>query len=179
MTDKANTPEEIVDVVNEQDEVIGQSTKGIVNSDPSLIHREVAVLIYDDQNRILTQQRSRNKKTNPLKWIISVAGHVKSGQSYVDAAHMELKEELGFDTQLKLYDKQICRYLNETQFAAGYLGKISANFKIKIDPAETEQAKFIDEAELNKMIANGEKIEEYSLSDFRKFFRGEFDTMKP
>ena len=32
MTDKANTPEEIVDVVNKNDEVVEQSTKGDVNS---------------------------------------------------------------------------------------------------------------------------------------------------
>jgi isopentenyl-diphosphate delta-isomerase type 1 len=178
MTDKANTPDEVVDVVNEKDEVVGQSTKGEVNSNPKVIHREVAVLIYDNQNRILIQQRSKNKKFMPLIWIISVAGHVKSGQSYEDAAHMELTEELGFDTQLKLYDKQLIKYSNETQFSACYLGRIPEGVTVKIDPRETEQAKFVDEIELNKMIEGGEKIEEYSLSDFRKFFGGEFDKLK-
>lgn len=178
MTDKTNTPDEIVDVVNEQDEVIGQSTKGVVNSDPSLIHREVAVLIYNNEGKILIQQRSRNKKFMPLYWIISVAGHVKSGQSYEEAAQMELGEELGFNTELRLYDKQLIKYPNETQFSACYLGKVPDGITIRIDPRETEKACFVNETELDEMIKVGEKIEEYSLSDFMKFFRGEFDNIK-
>ena len=177
MTDKTNTPDEIVDVVNEQDEVIGQSTKGEVNSNSNVIHREVAVLIYDDQNRVLIQQRSKNKKFMPLFWIISVAGHVKSSQTYEDAAQMELGEELGFNTELRLYDKQLIKYSNETQFSACYLGKIPNGVTIRIDPRETEAVRFVNETELDEMIKRGEKIEEYSLSDFRKFFRGEFDKL--
>ena len=36
--DKTNTPDEIVDVVDENDEVVGQSTKDEVNSNPKSIH---------------------------------------------------------------------------------------------------------------------------------------------
>ena len=39
--DKANTPDEVVDIVNENDEVIGTSTKGEVNSNPALTHRKI------------------------------------------------------------------------------------------------------------------------------------------
>lgn len=55
MIDKTNTPDEIVDVVNEQDGVIGKSTKGEVNSNPNVIHREIAVLIYNSEEKILIQ----------------------------------------------------------------------------------------------------------------------------
>lgn len=173
MIDKTNTPDEIVDVVNEQDEVVGKSTKGEVNSNPNVIHREIAVLIYNSKGKILIQQRSRKKKTNPSMWMISVAGHVKSGQNYEEAAHMELQEELGFDTQLKLYEKQLFRLPNETQFTCSYLGKMPEGVQIKIDPNETEAVVFVNESELSEMVENNEKMEEYSLSDFRKFFRGE------
>lgn len=178
MTDKTNTPDEIVDLVNEQDEVIGQSTKGEVNSNPNVIHREVAVLIYNNEGKILIQQRSKNKRTNPLMWIISVAGHVKSGQTYDEAAHIELCEELGFDTVLKLYEKQKFSYSNETQLTCSYLGKIPDDVQMKFDSNETEAVRFVNERELDEMIKVGEKIEEYSLSDFRKFFRGEFVNIK-
>ncbi len=178
MVDKSNTPDEIVDVVNEKDEVIGQSSKGVVNSNPNVIHREIAVLIYNVEGKILIQQRSKNKKTNPLMWIISVAGHVKSGQTYEQAAHAELREESGLDTELKLYEKQLFRLSNETQFTCSYLGKIPDDVQIKLDPNETEAVRFVSEMELNEMIRTSEKIEEYSLSDFRKFFGGEFDKMK-
>lgn len=177
MTNKANTPDEIVDMVNEKDEVIGKSTKGEVNSNPNVIHREVAVLIYNNEGKILIQQRSKNKRTNPLMWIISVAGHVKSGQTYDEAAHMELKEELGFDTELKLYEKQLFRLSNETQFTCSYLGKVPEDAQIKFDSNETEAVRFVNESELDEMLKAGEEVEEYSLSDFRKFFGGEFDKL--
>lgn len=175
MTDKTNTPDEIVDVVNGQDEIIGKSTKGEVNSNPSLIHREVAVLIYNNEGKILIQQRSRKKKTNPSMWMISVAGHVKSGKSYEEAAHMELQEELGFDTQLKLYERQLFRLPTETQFTCSYLGKLPEGVQIKFDPNETKAVRFVNEVELEGMIEKGEKIEEYSLLDIKKFFEGELD----
>jgi isopentenyl-diphosphate delta-isomerase type 1 len=175
MTDKTNTPDEIVDVVNEDDEIIGQSTKGEVNSNPTLIHREIGVLIYDDQGRLLIQQRSRKKKLMPYYWIISVAGHVPSGMEPEDAAHMELREELGFDTKLVFYEKTLLKYPNETHFAYGYLGKIPKGTKVVVDPHETERCKFVTAQDLEAMIKSGEKVEEYSLADFRKFFSGKLD----
>lgn len=175
MTDKTNTPDEIVDVVDESDNIIGQNTKGVVNSDPKLIHREISVLIYDDEGRILTQQRSRKKHTHPLYWIISVAGHIPSGMDALSAAHKELQEELGFNTELKLYEKVLLKYPNETHFCYSYVGKIPKDSEIKIDPAETEAIKFIGEKELTKMIKSEEKIEEYSLQDFKKYFSGQLN----
>ena len=109
--DKANTPDEIVDVVNELDIVVGQATKREVNGNPALIHREVGVLIYDENNRVLTQLRSRNKKFNPLIWSISVAGHVPSGMTTEAAAYMEMKEELGIYTPLRYIEKNLLRFV--------------------------------------------------------------------
>lgn len=177
MTDKTNTPDEIVDVVNDKDEVIGQSTKGEVNSNPNVIHREVGILIYNTEGKILIQQRSAKKKAYPLYWMISVAGHVPAGMSPIEAAHKELVEELGFDTDLKLYEKMFLKYPYETQFCYGYIGKIPDNAKVVIDPHETESYKFINSQDLQNMIAAGEKLEQYSIDDFNKFFSGQFDSI--
>lgn len=172
--DKANTPDEIVDVVNEKDEVIATSTKGEVNSNPSLWHREICVLIFDTSGKILIQQRSKKKKHNPLVWTISVAGHVPSGMSYEDAAHKELKEELGFDTRLIAYEKRIFKEPSETQVITSFIGKIPENATVILNKDEVETYKFITVGELETMEGK-EKIEEGSLQDFRKFFRSEYD----
>jgi isopentenyl-diphosphate Delta-isomerase len=173
--DKANTPNEIVDVVDENDSVIGQASKGEVNSNPKLIHREVAVLIYDGSRRVLMQQRSRKKKTHPLYWTISVAGHVPAGMAPEEAAHKELIEELGFDTNLMQYEKELFQHPYENFFATSYLGEILKEAVVNFDKDEIENTRFVNEKELDEMIARGEKIEEYSLADFRKFFQGEYN----
>ena len=173
--DKTNTPEEIVDVVDENDQVIGQATKGEVNSNPKLIHREISVLIYDDNRRVLLQKRSRKKKTHPLYWIISVAGHIPTGMTPELSAHKELTEELGFDTSLLLYEKILLRFPNETHFCYSYVGKLPPGTQIKLDPNEAEDFRFVNAAELQKMINTREKVEETSLADFQKFFEGDLN----
>lgn len=171
--DKANTPDEVVDVVDENDNVIGTSTKGEVNSNPSLWHREICVIIYDNQGRVLVQQRSKNKKHNPLVWTLSVAGHVPSGETYERAAHRELKEELGIGTELNVYEKQAFHLPTETQIITSYLGKFPQGETITINKNEVETYRFVSEGELEELNLK-DKVEDISLADLRKFFKGEF-----
>ncbi len=171
--DKANTPDEVVDIVDENDNVVGTSTKGLVNSNPKLWHREIGVLIFDSQNKVLIQQRSKKKKNNPLQWTMSVAGHVPSGKTYEEAAHMELTEELGFDTELIAYEKLISREPMETQVVTSFIGRFPKNASVKINTDEVEDYKFVTEKELEKMNET-EMVNQPSLKDFRKYFRGGF-----
>ncbi len=173
--DKANTPDEIVDVIDENDNVVGTSTKKEVNSNPHLIHREITVLIFNEQNKVLIQQRSKYKKNNPLMWTISVAGHVPSGKSYEEAAHMELKEELGFDTKLVNYEKEIFREENETQMVTSFIGKFPKGDNVTINKDEIEVYRFVTQEELEE-INEIEEFEQGSLGDFRRFFKGELDN---
>ncbi|MCA9397648.1 NUDIX domain-containing protein, partial [candidate division WWE3 bacterium] len=90
--------DELLDLVNENDEVIGTILRSEANSNPKVYHREIGILIADSQDRVLMQQRSKNKKVYPLYWIVSCAGHVSAGMTPEEVAHKELQEELGFDT---------------------------------------------------------------------------------
>ena len=162
--DKTNNPDEILDVVDEKDAVIGQATREEVSNNHNFIFREVGVLIYDNTGRVYVQQRSR-KKSHPLDWIMSVAGHVPAGMSPEAAAHKELKEELGIDTELKFSYKKLDRH-----FIYLYLGKIPRGAFIKLDLDEAEQGKFVNRRELEIMIKSGEKIEKQSCEDFCKFW---------
>ena len=46
------------------------------------------------------QKRSEKKDTNPGLWTFSAGGHVESGETYMEAAHKELDEELGIKAEL-------------------------------------------------------------------------------
>jgi len=114
--------DELLDLVNEKDEVIGEVWKSQANSDSKVIHREISVMIVDVQGKILLQQRSKQKLKKPGFWTTSCAGHVGKGESTELAAHRELKEELGFDTELKLVKKMLERLETETRFDYFYIG---------------------------------------------------------
>jgi isopentenyl-diphosphate delta-isomerase len=157
MEERINAFDELLDLVNEADEVVGVVKKGEANQDPKLLHRKVAVIIYDDKGRVLFQQRSKKKLVNPGIWTESCAGHVPQGMNPKEAAHKELKEELGFDTSLALVGKTLARRPNEAFFTYWFIGKFPRNARIKIEPAEIEQVRFLSERELEKLVDSGEK----------------------
>lgn len=86
--------EEIFDVVNERDEVIGRQTRGEVHR-LGLMHRAVHVLLFNARGELFLQKRSMKKDRQPGVWDSSASGHVDSGEEYDVCAVRELHEELG------------------------------------------------------------------------------------
>ena len=60
-------------------------------------HRSVHIWIEDEWERLLLQQRSFQKDSNPGLWDISVAGHLSAGQKSLEAAVREVREEIGLE----------------------------------------------------------------------------------
>lgn len=87
-------PEEIFDVVNERDEVVGQRSRAEVHR-LGLLHRAVHVLVFNSRGEVFLQQRSLLKDRQPGLWDSSSSGHVDSGEEYDACAVRELREELG------------------------------------------------------------------------------------
>lgn len=85
---------EILDVVNEHDEVIGQAERDEVHT-VGLLCRLVYVCFYTAEGEILFQKRSATKKNDPGRYTTTVSGHVASRQSYLEAAVRETFEETG------------------------------------------------------------------------------------
>jgi isopentenyldiphosphate isomerase len=85
---------ELLDVVDENDHVIGSQIREVVHAQ-GLLHRECGVWFYTPEMEIIMQKRSPTKKSNPNLLAATVAGHVPSGMSYMEAALMETFEETG------------------------------------------------------------------------------------
>lgn len=86
--------EEILDVVDEHDEVIGQAPRGEVY-ERGLRHRCVFVFVRDGAGRIFVHRRTASKLVFPLMYDMFVGGVVGAGESYDTAALREAEEELG------------------------------------------------------------------------------------
>ncbi|MEO0445560.1 MAG: 16S rRNA (adenine(1518)-N(6)/adenine(1519)-N(6))-dimethyltransferase RsmA [Verrucomicrobiota bacterium] len=93
LKDHAQRAEELFDVVDEEDEVIGQNTRGEVHR-TGLRHRAVHLFLQNKAGEVFLQKRSRLKDVHPGAWDSSAAGHLDSGESYESAAQRELHEEL-------------------------------------------------------------------------------------
>ena len=86
---------EYVDILDMNGNKIGVKSREEASKDKD-IYRIVYLWIITNE-KILIQQRSFNKKSNPGLWDCAVAGHVLSGENSVDAILREAKEELNLD----------------------------------------------------------------------------------
>jgi len=89
-------PEEIFDIVNERDEVVGQNTRREVHA-RGLWHRAVHVLVFNARGEVFLQKRSMKKDIAAGKWDSSSSGHLDSGEDYDACAVREVREEIGLD----------------------------------------------------------------------------------
>jgi isopentenyl-diphosphate delta-isomerase len=85
---------ELFDVVDEEDRVFGRMRRDDVHR-WQLRHRAAHVLVVNSHGEVFVQRRSALKECAPGLWDTSVAGHVKSGESYAACAVRELAEEIG------------------------------------------------------------------------------------
>lgn len=86
--------EEIFDVVNERDEVVGCAPRREVHA-RGLLHRAVHVLVFNARGQVFLQKRSLSKDTSPGLWDSSASGHLDRGEEYDACAMRELREEIG------------------------------------------------------------------------------------
>jgi isopentenyldiphosphate isomerase len=80
---------ELIDQVDERDQVIGQTTREEAHSN-GLIHRVSAIFVFNPSGKLFVQTHKEDQRLDH-----SVGGHVRSGETYEEAARRELKEELG------------------------------------------------------------------------------------
>ena len=98
------TGDELFDVVNEKDNVVGQRWRSVVHRD-GLLHRAVHVWVFNAAGQLLLQMRSETKDEFPSTWTSSASGHLDAGESYQSAAVRELEEELGISADLRFIEK--------------------------------------------------------------------------
>ncbi len=98
---------EYVDVVNENDEVVGTVSKQEAH-EKGLLHRTVIAEIIDSENRWTLVEQSGDRQ-DPGQFVSPVGGHVTAGESEDTALKREALEEFGLthDFEFKLVGKKI------------------------------------------------------------------------
>ncbi|RJL53749.1 NUDIX hydrolase YfcD [Pectobacterium carotovorum] len=105
---------EWVDIVNENNEVIAQSSRQQMRAQ-SLRHRATYIVVHDGMGKILVQRRTKIKDFYP-GWLDATAGGVvQSGEQMLESARREAEEELGIagvpfaEHGLFYYEGENCR----------------------------------------------------------------------
>lgn len=85
---------ELLDIVDDNDVVIGQAERDVAHAQ-GLTIRLVYVWFYTPGGEVILQRRSAHKEAYPNRLIATVSGHVGAGDSYLEAAIRETEEETG------------------------------------------------------------------------------------
>lgn len=127
--------------VDENDTVIGSMTRREAHSGSFKIHRGVWVLVFNEKGELFLQKRSRTKDVYPGFWDLSVGGHVRFGQTYVEAAKREFREELGVESN-KLLPLYKFKYSGKNESEIDSVYKTIHNGPFTLHPQEIDQGKF-------------------------------------
>ncbi|MDB6067396.1 MAG: Nudix hydrolase [Pedosphaera sp.] len=144
--------DEVFDIVNERDEVVGQEKRRTVHR-LGLKHRAVHVLVFNRRGELFLQKRSMTKDTYPGVWDSSTSGHVDTGESYDACAVRELWEEIGLKTEQaprRLF-KLDARLETGEEFVWVYRHESEGPFTLH--PEEIETGGWFEPAEITRWMA--------------------------
>ena len=134
--------DEIFDLVDGTDNIIGTVMRSEAHGDPEKIHRVAHVLVFSSKGELFLQKRASDKDVQPGKWDTSVGGHLDRGESYEQAAARELSEELGVNGGQNLVF--LYKYLHRNEYEAEYVSTYSFvwNGPFVLQESEIEDGRF-------------------------------------
>lgn len=170
--------DEVFELVDENDQVIGRELRGIVHRQ-GLLHRAVYAWVFNPSGELLIQQRSPLKKIGANQWDLSAAEHLQPGEDYTSAVVRGLSEELGIQIETvemagplqpthkrelhqgEFHDVELVRSYRLDGFKA----------EVKLGDGEVTETRWIAIDELKKEIA-------HEPESFTQWMREEIDSLK-
>jgi len=159
---------EYLDIVNNNDEVIGQCTVS-ESYDKLLPHRISHIFIFNNEGKMLLQKRTEEEKFCPNHWSTAVGGHVQAGESYEEAAIREYEEELRTKSELEFIGKTIYEKENiPKKFLTIFKSNFNGPYNINLDEVAAVDSFSIEE--IKNMIESGEKFLPELLFILEKYY---------
>ncbi|MBO8193119.1 NUDIX domain-containing protein [Streptomyces oryzae] len=153
MTEQGRAADELLDIVDEQDRVIGQRLRGEVYAQ-RLRHRSTAIRVRDATGRIFVHRRTPTKLIFPGLYDVVVGGVVGAGEDYDTAALREAEEELGV-SGLPQPARRL-KFLFETPEFSWFLQvyEVVCTLPVQPQPEEVAWWDFLPEDELERRLAD-------------------------
>jgi isopentenyldiphosphate isomerase len=151
-------PNEPFDVVDENDNVIGQASRGEVHA-KGLVHRSVFFFVFNEHGKVFVCQRSLDKEFDRGCWSVSLGGHVGSGESYDKAVKREAKEEAGISGE-PVFIKAFKNRLRDKDQENVRLYYFVTDKGLKIDRRELIQGRFVGIDEIQELMGKERFIPE-------------------
>lgn len=163
--------DELLDLVNDNDEVIGTKLRSEVYAEGLKNFRAVNAMIVNDKGELWIPRRTEHKKIFPLGLDMSMGGHVESGEDYDETFRRETAEELNLDVDTvptKLLGKLTPHEDGVSAFQQVY--EINMNEAPNYNPQDFIEAYWLTPQALLDKLANGEKSKDDLPIIVKKFY---------
>ena len=108
-------PEKLI-LVDEKDNPVGIEDKLKAHQEGKL-HRAFSIFVFSSQKQLLLQQRALGKYHSASLWTNTCCSHPRPNEETLTAGHRRLKEEMGFDCELK----ELFSFVYRTDFENGLI----------------------------------------------------------
>lgn len=143
--------EELVDVVDDDDQVVGTVTRAEMRA-RRLLHRAVSIAVLSSDHRLLVHRRADTKDVWPGMWDIAAGGVVGAGEGYEVAARRELAEELGVTVDA-LIDLGGGRFEDDAVALLGRGFRCTHDGPFTCTDGEIAEVRWVDRAGLDALMA--------------------------
>ena len=152
--------EEKVVLITPQDEIVGLMGKMEAHQN-GILHRAFSVFLFSKDGKMLLQKRSSNKYHSPNQWTNACCSHPRSGETYLEAAHRRLREELGIECLLTekfhfIYKADVGDGLWEHELDRVFVGTYEGEFNL--NPDEVSEVRYISFEDLEKEMSEKQQL---------------------
>jgi isopentenyldiphosphate isomerase len=145
-----NQSDEIFDIVDSDDCIIGKASRALVHAE-KLMHRSSHILIFNTLGDLFLQKRALIKDESPGLWDSSAAGHVEVGENYLNCAKRELKEELNISA-VELFEVMSIPAQVNTFWEHVRVYRYITDAKVDINKNEISEGRYFKMSEINIFI---------------------------
>lgn len=144
--------EEFVVLVDQDDQKLGLMEKQQAHV-AGLLHRAFSVFVFNSKGELMIQQRAASKYHSPTLWTNTCCSHPRDNETYEQAAHRRLEEEMGFDCELEykfnfIYKAHLENDLIEHELDHVFIGIFDG--EPKLNPDEVMAYRWVELDDLKK-----------------------------
>lgn len=164
--------EEKIILVDNKDNEIGTMGKMEAHI-KGILHRAFSIFIFNSKNEMLIHQRALSKYHSGGLWTNTCCSHPRFRETLEEASHRRLKEEMGFDCELKevtsfLYFAKLDKGLIEHEYDHIFVGHFDGI--PEPDEAEVEAYKWISIEDLKKSLEEKPELYTYWFTKAMNIF---------
>ncbi|WP_296317829.1 NUDIX hydrolase [Winogradskyella sp. UBA3174] len=179
--------DEYIDIVTSKGEPTGKSALKSEAHKNGWYHNTIHLWLYTTGGDILLQQRSHKKLIYPLLWDVSVAGHIDTGETFIEAALRETEEEIGLQLQPKSLQKIGIRLyessykddtIQDNEFHQIYIAELNTQLNQLIPQEDEVEALKLVSIDLFKDLLKNSKTNNHFIATNSSYYTFVLEAIK-